>query len=198
MRLIFMRHGDTGYSWGVFVGSSDVDVKPEALDKARKAGKDLKQEEVKAIYTSELRRAWKTADVIGKELGIQPVRIRELNEMDYGKWELKHKDDIKRESPELWEQRKRLKWKFRFPGGESPDQFGERVFSVLSKIIREHQGETVLLVVHGALMKVSYSTFLNLEVGAIKDVSIDPLGMMVFKSQGDKFILEKTRGFHDG
>jgi broad specificity phosphatase PhoE len=104
-RMIYVRHGDTGYPSEVFVGSSDVDLVEGGPDKARRVGERLKPEGIKAIYTSQLMRAWKTAEAIGDVLGIKPVRLKELNEVDFGEWELKSKSEVEGEHPGLLDNR---------------------------------------------------------------------------------------------
>jgi broad specificity phosphatase PhoE len=193
-RIFLIRHGDTGKRWGVFVGSSDIGLVPGALVKARELGKSLKDEGIEAIYTSDLKRAWKTADAIGEALGIRPVRMKELNEIDFGEWELMWKGDVMKRYPEEWERRKKDKLSFRYPGGEKAEEFCERAVGLLKRLMKRHEGETIAFVIHGAFIKIVYSTFMGVDITKTSDMNVDFLGGILFKKDGDKIEIEREWG----
>jgi broad specificity phosphatase PhoE len=197
-RMIFMRHGDTGYRWGIFVGSTDVDLARGGLEKAGELGERLKPEGVRAIYTSQLQRAWKTAGAIGKVLGIRPVRLKELNEVDFGKWEIRSHEDVEKEHGNLLNTRRRDIWNFRGHGGESYGQARDRAIPVIRDLFRRHEGETFAVVAHGSLMKIVCSTLTGLPLEEIAKKECKPLSAMFFKKDGSKIVLEKEWGVGNG
>jgi len=197
-RMIFIRHGDTGNPWGVFVGSTDADLVEGALEKARELGEKLKPEGIKAIYTSRLRRAWKTAEAVGEVLVIKPVRMKGLNELDFGKWEMKWKGDVKRDYPDLWKARKGDIWGFRGHGGESYAQVRDRAMPIIEGLFRKHEGETFAVVAHGSLMKIIYSVLREISIEEIAGKQYNPLCALFFKKDGDKIVLEKSWGIENG
>lgn len=190
-RMIFLRHGDTGQAWGVFVGRTDIDLAKGALEKARELGKRLKPEGVKAIYTSQLKRAWKTAEAIGGVLGIKPVRFQELNEVDFGKWEMRWVRDIEKENEEQLKERKEDIWAFNKYEGESYVQVRDRAMPVLRSLFERHEGETFVVVAHGSLLKIVCSTLTGQPIKEISRREYPPLCAMFFKKDGDKIELEK-------
>jgi alpha-ribazole phosphatase len=196
--MVFIRHGDTGNPWGVFVGSTDADLVEGALEKARELGERLRPEGIRAIYTSRLQRAWKTADAIGEVLGVRPVRMKELNEVDFGKWEMKWKGDVEEESPGILDKRKVDIWNYAGHGGESYAQARDRAMPVIRKLFRKHEGETFAVVAHGSLMKIVYSTLMGIPVEGIFRNMYEPLYTIFFKRHGDRIEVEKSWGASDG
>jgi broad specificity phosphatase PhoE len=197
-RMIFIRHGDTGHRWGVFVGSTDAGLAEGALEKARKLGERLKPEGVRAIYTSQMQRAWKTAEAIGEVLGIRPVRLRELNEVDFGEWEMRWKGDVEKKSPGVLEERRGNIWDYAEHGGESYGQGRERAMPAIMDLFRRHEGETFAVVAHGSLMKIVYSALTGTDMEGIVRKRLEPLSAMFFKRDGDKIEVERSWGVRDG
>jgi alpha-ribazole phosphatase len=197
-RMIFIRHGDTGNPWGVFVGSTDADLVEGTLEKAKELGEGLMPEGVRAIYTSRLQRAWKTAETIGKVLGIRPVRMKELNEVDFGEWEMKWFKDIKRDYPSIWKMRERDYLNFNFPGGESVIKARDRAMPVIRELFRKHEGEAFAVVAHGSLIKIAYSTLTGMPIEEIAGKQYNPLCALFFKKDGDKIVLEREQGVVNG
>lgn len=197
-RMVFIRHGDTGNPWGVFVGRTDADLADGSEEKAGELGERLRPEGIKAIYTSRLQRAWKTAEAIGGVLGIRPVRMKELNEVDFGEWEMRWKGDIMKEHPGLWKVREGGIWDFRGHGGESYAQARDRAMPAIRELLRRHEGESFAVVAHGSLMKIACSSLTGTPIEELSARGYRPLCAMFFKKDGDKILLEKSWGVADG
>jgi thioredoxin reductase (NADPH) len=71
-----------------------------------------------AVWTSPLRRARETAEIVGQTLGVEPVVLDELVESDRGDWEGRRIVDLAEESPDLHAAFISGDASFRFPGGE--------------------------------------------------------------------------------
>jgi broad specificity phosphatase PhoE len=191
-RMIYVRHGNTGYPSEVFVGSSDIDLVEGSLEKARELGERLRKEGIRAIYTSQLMRAWKTAEAIGEVLGINPVRLKELNEVDFGKWELKTKGDVEKEHPGLLDNRRKDIWNFNENVGESYGHARDRVKPVLEGLFKKYEGETFVVVLHGALLHIVYSLLMKVPFEKTYNLKHPFLCTFYFKKEGDKIELEKS------
>lgn len=89
-KLVVIRHGES--TWNKenrFTGWTDVDLSGKGVDEAREAGQVLKREgyAFDIVYTSLLRRAIRTANIVLDELGqswLPVVRSWRLNERHYG------------------------------------------------------------------------------------------------------------------
>jgi broad specificity phosphatase PhoE len=107
---------------------------------------------ISSLWTSDLSRAWETAEIVGARVGLTPRLDARLREANRGRWEGRLFIDIERDEPELYAAWRRAGQEFRFPGGESlRDQF-ERVSQAIEDIRR--QGPLPALVVcHGGSIR---------------------------------------------
>jgi 2,3-bisphosphoglycerate-dependent phosphoglycerate mutase len=111
MKLVVIRHGESVWNQkNIFTGWVDIDLSDKGIEESKKAGKLLKEKGFifDLAYTSYLKRAKNTLDIILKEMNLN-VPIKEswrLNERFYGALQGKNKDDIKNEFGEeqfkLW------------------------------------------------------------------------------------------------
>jgi broad specificity phosphatase PhoE/ribonuclease HI len=102
---------------------------------------------IAAVVTSPLQRAYDTAAVAGKALGVDVVVDDDLIETDFGAWEGLTFAEAAARDPEL-----HRKWlrdtSVAPPGGESFDAVHRRVRRACDRIIAEYGGATVLVVSH--------------------------------------------------
>ena len=86
-KLILVRHGQSVYNeQNRFTGWKDVDLTQTGIDEAKSSAALLSQESIDLAFTSNLKRAQKTLDLILSELGldISITKNQALNERDYG------------------------------------------------------------------------------------------------------------------
>jgi len=151
--LILARHGETAWNVEkVFRGRADVDLDRVGLKQAELLGKYLSNWELEAIYSSPLRRALDTANMVA---GYQKVAVRVaegLTDFDYGEWQSVPEQEVKKLYPALLNEWHSNPHKVRTPGGESLEDVRRRVVEVLDGILSRDHG-TVLLVSHRVVIK---------------------------------------------
>ena len=196
--MILIRYGDTGYKWGTFIGRTDVPLVDGAIQNARKLGERLRGEGIKALYSSRMKRAMDTAEGIGKALNIRVSgRFRELNEIDFGKWETMTMDYVRKKEPGLLEERIKGVWDFKGHGGESCSELKNRALPAIMDLFRKHEGETFAVVSHGTLIKIMISDLTGEPLGSGRGTKLEFLAALFFKKDGDKIELEKEWGVID-
>ncbi|MBE9597783.1 2,3-diphosphoglycerate-dependent phosphoglycerate mutase [Pedobacter sp. MC2016-24] len=153
--LILLRHGQS--VWNLenrFTGWQDIDLSLTGEQEAERAGQLLKAEQIDIAFTSTLKRAQHTLDIVLKVSGLTNIPVikdRNLNERCYGKLEGLNKADIALkyglEQVMIW----RRSYDIAPPGGESLKDTAERVVPYyLSTIVPKlKNGKTVLVVAHG-------------------------------------------------
>ena len=99
--LVLVRHGQSEWNLkNLFTGWRDVDLTDAGVAEARAAGRKLKAQGLvfDVAYTSALKRASRTLDLILEEMGqtIPIVRDQALNERDYGDLVGLNKDDARK------------------------------------------------------------------------------------------------------
>ncbi|MGB9632425.1 MAG: histidine phosphatase family protein, partial [Chloroflexaceae bacterium] len=101
MRLILVRHGET--PWNVtlqYQGHANVPLNERGREQARRAATRLRGLEVRALYASDIARAWETAEIIGAAIGQTPVPMPALREIDVGQWEGLTPEELYRRFPD--------------------------------------------------------------------------------------------------
>ena len=120
MRLWLARHGETDENAeGRILGRRDPPLGPAGIAQAKALADRLRAVGLAAIWSSPLERARRTAELVGAELGLDPVVLDALIESDRGDWEGRLVADLARENPELHAGFLAGDPSFRFPGGES-------------------------------------------------------------------------------
>lgn len=155
--LVLVRHGESEWNLkNLFTGWRDVDLTEKGVTEARAAGRKLKAQGLTfdLAFTSALKRAQRTLDLMLEELGQQDlpiIRDQALNERDYGDLVGLNKDDARKK----WGDDQVLKWRRSYdiapPGGESLKDTAARVLpyyiqEILPRVLR---GERVLVSAHG-------------------------------------------------
>jgi 2,3-bisphosphoglycerate-dependent phosphoglycerate mutase len=155
--LILVRHGQSDWNLkNLFTGWKNPDLTEQGQGEARATGVKLKGAGfVPDVYfTSALRRAQHTLDLILEELGITEVTITrsiKLNERDYGDLTGLNKDDARKK----WGEEQVLVWRRSFdvppPGGESLKDTAARTLPYYEAQIVPllKAGKTVLVAAHG-------------------------------------------------
>jgi broad specificity phosphatase PhoE len=153
--IYLIRHGLT--EWNLqkrFQGHLAVPLSPEGLEQSRAVGEWLARQPVRfaAIYASDLLRAMQTAQAIGDSLALVPQPMAALREIHGGEWQGLSVEDINTKYPgRLAEWYEKLD-SFTLPGGESIPQVQERVFAFYKNVVRQHVGEAIIIVSHGAAL----------------------------------------------
>ena len=88
MELILIRHGETIWNKeGRVQGLSDIELSDVGLNQARKLALSIQDLNIKAIYSSPVKRAYQTAQIIN-EIHNAPIFLEPgLVEMDQGDFE---------------------------------------------------------------------------------------------------------------
>lgn len=123
--LVLVRHGQSEWNLkNLFTGWRDVDLTEKGVAEAQAAAAKLKAEGLTfdVAYTSALKRAQRTLDIILKDMALTNIPVTKdlaLNERDYGDLSGLNKDDARAK----WGADQVLKWRRSYdiapPGGES-------------------------------------------------------------------------------
>ena len=151
------RHGETAWTVsGQHTGVTDLPLTAQGEVEARQLGERLAGLTFASVLTSPLRRAVRTCELagFGSAARVEP----DLREWNYGAYEGLTSAEIHNERPD-WQL-----FRDGCPGGESPDQVGERADRVARRV-REMGGD-MLLFSSGHFLRVFAARWLELEPGA--------------------------------
>jgi 2,3-bisphosphoglycerate-dependent phosphoglycerate mutase len=199
--LVLVRHGQSEWNkLNLFTGWRDVELSERGIEEARKAGHALKKAgfTFDIAFTSALKRAQDTLDIILEELGQTDIPIERdqaLNERDYGDLAGLNKDDAR----ERWGDEQVHAWRRSYdtppPGGESLKDTAERVLPYYEEKILPlvKEGKDVIVSAHGNSLRALIMqldgltseevTELNLATGVPIVYSISPDGNVTEKRQ---------------
>ncbi len=153
-KLVLVRHGQS--LWNLenrFTGWVDVPLTRQGEDEARRAGERLRGISLDVAYTSALKRAARTLELVlaSIPLDLPIISDQALNERDYGDLAGLNKDDMRKkygeEQVHIW----RRSYDVPPPGGESLKDTKARTIPFFERAIMGdvRQGKDVLVVAHG-------------------------------------------------
>jgi broad specificity phosphatase PhoE len=165
VEVVLVRHGETEWSRDLkHTGWTDEPLTERGRDQAERVGAALHGRSFALVLTSPLQRATETCRLAGFGGVAQPRD--DLREWNYGDYEGRTTDDIRKEAPG-W-----TIWTGGVPNGETVEQVGARADRVVEEA-RAQDGD-VLLFGHGHLLRILTARWLGLEPRAGRLFALDP------------------------
>ena len=156
-RIIAVRHGET--AWNVdtrLQGHLDIALNTKGIWQAGQVAHALASEPVDAVYSSDLLRAWQTANAIAFATNSPLTADVGLRERGFGEFEGKTYAEIEALWPQASQQWRKREPNWAPPGGESLTTMRERVLTTACGLARQHIGGQIVLVAHGGVMDILY------------------------------------------
>ena len=136
--IYLVRHGESEANTNMrFCGITDVDLTEEGALQAAKAGKKLKNKTINQIFSSPLKRAKYTAEIIADEIGFNKKDIifeNCLTEVNFGIFENLTWEEIVKQYADESEGWIEFKHKYKFPKGEGYDDIILRISDFMDNI----------------------------------------------------------------
>lgn len=148
-RVIFIRPGETDWNHHVrWQGWVAVPLNEHGRRQAQRLANFIRNIGMTALYTSDLKRAVETADLLAEKLGFAPIPDERLRERNIGAWQGLTPDEMKRWYPEDYARLVSDPETFRVPGGESRRDVRERMRAAFKDIVKQAHGETIGIISH--------------------------------------------------
>ncbi len=188
MILYLLRHGCIEpFGQKSFVGQINVKLSQKGLQQAEFWAKALSEVPCGAIWSSDLDRALKTAEIIATFTHAPLFPVRELREISLGKWEGLPMAAIQRRFPNLWEDRGANMDRFRPPGGENFLDLQARVLSFFHQRILTQASGNVLIVTHAGVIRVLLCQVLRMPLSNLFNIPTNYAGLTVMDFTDNKF-----------
>jgi len=152
MRLLLVRHGQSLGNIEARIQGDDDPLTDIGRAQAAAAGRQLaRRGDVTHLYASPLARARETAEIIGASIGIAPVFERGLAEVNAGTAAGMLWEEWAARFPEQAERVRAAEFTHRWEGGESGQEFVDRIFAAYDRIVTQHRAtsDVVVVVSHG-------------------------------------------------
>jgi len=187
--IILARHGETEWNVGeIFRGRIDIELNETGIKQAELLAEYLSDVKIETIYSSPLKRALKTAEMMAGYHQLEVEIAPGLIDFDYGKWQGLPHHEVKDKYKELY-----AKWinspnQVKIPAGESLDDVRERALDVVNNVVAKYEG-TVALVSHRVVNKVLICALLGLDNSHFWNIRQDTCGITTFNYEDRRFIL---------
>ena len=169
-RIIAIRHGETDWNAATRIqGHTDIALNANGVEQARQLGAALANEDIDAVYASDLSRAADTAQAIATHHRLTVHTHTGLRERHFGYFEgltwaaieAKHAEDA-------------LAWRsrdthFAPAGGESLEALKARVLNTLNELAGKHMGQHIVIAAHGGILDQLYRLANNLDLQTKRD-----------------------------
>jgi probable phosphoglycerate mutase len=191
-RLCLVRHGET--PWNIerrLQGHRDIDLNASGRQQAQAAALWLAREPIDALYASDLRRAWHTAEAMAVALSLPRQAVPELRERRCGIFEgLTHAEAAAAYPGDFARMQARDPDFVPPGGGESLVGFYLRVIAALQGIAARHPGQTVVVVTHGGVLDLANRFVRRVPLSAPRDFAIPNAGLNWLSVRGGAWQIE--------
>ncbi len=190
-KIILARHGKTELNIAeVFRGRINVELNETGIKQAELLAEYLSSLKIDGVYSSPLKRALKTGEIIATRHKIGVELATGLIDLDYGKWQgLPHRE-VKDRYKELYAEWLSHPDRVRMPDGESLNDVRERAVDVVNEAVARYEG-TVVLVAHRVVNKVLICALLGLDNSHFWNIRQDTCGITTFAYESNRFILTR-------
>ena len=162
-RLYLIRHAEVEPRYQrVFGGRIDMDLSDQGRKQAQALVPFFRRYPLDALYASPLKRAQQTARFLQQSFQITPTTLDGLREVDFGDWTGLNWEEVKRQF-----QADAFAWlqfldQAAIPNAECTQAWRHRVQSCLDQILPSHPEQSVGVVCHGGVVRMSLSILLKM------------------------------------
>ncbi len=202
-RFCLVRHGETDWNADKRIqGDIDIDLNAMGEAQARAVRPGLANQGFDAVYSSDLGRAWRTAQLATAGLGFPAVSpAPTLRERNYGIYQGLTATEALARHPEVHRHHAARSLDYDYETGESLIDFAVRIMDTLTEYAVRHAGGTVLAFTHGGVLDIIYRAATGRDLESPRDFTIPnaalnwlehEAGEWRMLSWGDRRHLEQT------
>lgn len=195
--IYIVRHGETEWNVkGLLQGHKDSPLTKEGVNQAKKISKKLGHIKFDLIFSSDLLRAKRTAEIIAEERKLAIETSRLLRERYFGTFEGKPHHSVRKAFGQVLDSLKENeRFKYNFSGGiESDEELTVRLTTFLREAAITYPGKNILVVTHGGTMR---ALLINLGFGTHKSLEYGAVGNSAYlklESDGVDFFIKEVVG----
>ncbi|MFQ3199983.1 MAG: alpha-ribazole phosphatase [Zhongshania sp.] len=178
-QIDLLRHGACE-GGEIFRGSTDVALSDLGWQQMRDKVASMVDAGWHNIVSSPLQRCQRFAEMLAAERNTPLVVLDDLREIHFGDWEGLVHDAARQRFPQEWSDFWASPADASPPNGEAMPDFCHRITTELDAIAQRYQGQSVLLVVHGAVIRVMICHWLGMPMAAMTRLGVPYAGLTRF------------------
>jgi probable phosphoglycerate mutase len=173
IEIFFVRHGESiGNKENRFRGRHDFALSENGVRQAEALNHEFEDTQFAAIYSSPLKRAFDTAQIICPA-GLQVQTDDDITNISLGSWENRLKSEISKTYPDLWKIWLSQPENLKFEGMETLQMVQQRAIRFVQKMIEVHAGSRIVVVTHRAVLKPLFAKMLGISKNYFWKIELD-------------------------
>jgi broad specificity phosphatase PhoE len=138
------------------------------------------------LFSSPLRRALQTAEVLAEPHGVQVSQVDDLTECDVGRWEGLSWDDVRRQDGPYLDAFESDPGAVPYADGESFQQVQDRAVPAIRRLIREHPVGNLVVVTHNVVARVIVAQWTGTAIAKARTIRLDNAGITIVSIADEK------------
>ena len=190
--IYLLRHGEVvGAETRRFIGHLDVPLSATGERQCAAQAARLRGVELTAVFSSDLARARRSAEIIATPHGLRPTAVPALREMAMGRWDGLTAAEIRALEPEAFADWMSRLGEFPFPEGESVPDLVARAVPAFEAIAAAHAGRSIAIVAHGGTNRALLCHAFGLPLGRLLAFGQDYGALTVLEAEARGWALRR-------
>ncbi|MBC8014667.1 MAG: alpha-ribazole phosphatase [Sporomusaceae bacterium] len=196
-KVILVRHGQTLWNLEMkYQGHCDVALTEKGVEQAMLVAQRLADENISAVYASDLCRALKTAECIAEPHNLLVTSIPGLREINFGEWEGLTFEGINSQWSDTMSALFTHPDDAQIPGGETFREVKERATLALEKLVAEHPNQTIVVVSHGGTIRTLLCSVLNIHLNHLWNIKQDNTAVNMLEYYDEQVLVSLVNDVH--
>lgn len=188
--LLLVRHAETTYSsQNRIQGQLDVPLSDFGREQAEALRRRLEEMPIDVCYSSDLRRAVESAELILKGRDVPFITTPNLRERHYGEWQGLTRAEVESRYPHLYTELRAGSILVRPPSGECDQEVLVRVASFLNEILPLGSDKSILIVAHSVPLRVAICCLLGASLAMASCLRISNASLTIVEHDGKRGLL---------
>ena len=195
MKLLLIRHGQTDWNLlGKYQGQTDIALSGEGIRQADLLTKNFPVDTLDIIYTSDLQRAFMTAERLAEKFSAPLYADKALRELNFGAWEGLTYQEIAERWPQEVKNLFGAPEKLQIPEGETFLMLQRRAMDKIHEIRAENEGKNIAVVAHGAINKAILTALLHIPLHYVWTLRQDNTAVNILRFDDEFVSVELLNG----
>lgn len=161
-KFILVRHGQTEWNLcGRYQGQSDTELSAAGIKQAEILAEHFPADKIDAIYSSDLKRAFITAEKVGEKYQCPVIKEPAFREICFGDWEGLTYEQITEKWPYALADFFQRPDILEIPNGESFLAVQTRAVNKIKELAASNNDKTLAIFAHGAIIRTILAAAVN-------------------------------------